>query len=662
MCGIAGIVDFSESPAEPKEDLLRRMLAGICHRGPDAFGIYKDQHAGFAHSRLSIIDLSGGDQPIHNEDKSLWLIFNGEIFNYPELRRDLLNRGHEFYTESDTEVLVHLYEEHGTEMFQYLNGQFAFALWDRRNECLLLCRDRLGVRPLFYHLVAERLVFGSEIKAVFADPRIPRAVNPQTLSDIFTCWTPLIPLTAFQDIYQIPPGHFALFSRNGMVLKPYWQLSFSDSGIEDASRSLDDYMEELRYLLQDATRIRLRADVPVGAYLSGGLDSTYVTSLVKHYFNNQLRTFSVTFTDERFDEAAFQEMAVNALQTDHRSIRCTEQSIGESFPRVIWHTEVPMLRTAPAPLYRLSQLVRDSGFKVVLTGEGADEFFAGYDIFKEDRIRRFWARQPDSKVRPRLLQRLYPDIFDSKDARAQVFVEKFFGKELTRVDSPFYSHLIRWENTGHLQAFFSPDLQEATGRGANFPKRFEAALPPDYTKWDPLSKAQYTEISIFLSSYLLSAQGDRVAMAHGVEGRFPFLDHRVVEFACKLPSRYRLHGLRDKFILRRAAANLIPSELSQRSKQPYRAPISRCFLGAHKHDYVSDLLSESAIRSAGYFDPDKVARLVDKCVRQEGLLTSERENMALVGILSTQLLDHLFIRHFSSAVIQEPEIVKIMTN
>ncbi len=662
MCGIAGIVDFADSSEGPTEALLRRMLGGIRHRGPDAFGIYKDGHAGLAHARLSIIDLSGGDQPIYNEDKNLWLIFNGEIFNYPELREGLVKSGHRFYTRSDTEVLVHLYEEHGTEMFQYLNGQFAFALWDRRNECLLLCRDRLGVRPLFYHLDAGRLLFGSEIKAIFADPRVPRAINPQTLSDIFTCWAPLAPLTAFQDIYQVPPGHYALFSRDGMILKPYWKLSFSNSGLEGATRSLDDYTEELQYLLQDATRIRLRADVPVGAYLSGGLDSTYITSLVKHYFNNQLRTFSVAFTDGRFDETAFQEKAVAALQTDHRSILCTEQSIGESFPQVIWHTEVPTLRTAPAPLYQLSQLVRESGFKVVLTGEGADEFFAGYDIFKEDLIRRFWARQPDSKVRPKLLQKLYPDIFYPRDARAQVFVEKFFGKGRTRVDSPCYSHLIRWENTAHLQTFFSSDLQEATGRGENFPKRFEATLPRDYTKWDSLSKAQYTEVSIFLSNYLLSSQGDRVAMAHAVEGRFPFLDHRVVEFACKLPSRYRMHGLRDKFILRRAAANLIPSELSQRPKRPYRAPISRCFLGDHKHDYVSDLLSESALRRAGYFDPDKVTRLIDKCVKREGQLTSERENMALVGILSTQLLDHLFISHFSSHIAQGPEIVKIMTN
>lgn len=298
----------------------------------------------------------------------------------------------------------------------------------------------------------------------------------------------------------------------------------------------------------------------------------------------------------------------------------------------------------------------------MLTGEGADEFFAGYDIFKENRIRHFWAEQPGSKVRPKLLQKLYPDIFNCRDARARVFVEKFFQKGLSLVDSPFYSHLIRWENTGHLQTFFSPDLQEATGRAESLPKRFEATLPQDYAKWDPLSRVQYTEISIFLSNYLLSSQGDRVAMAHAVEGRFPFLDHRVVEFACKLPPRYRMHGLKDKFLLRRAASKLIPPELSQRPKRPYRAPISRCFLGAHKHDYVSELLSESAIRRAGYFDPDKVARLVEKCVRGKGELTSERENMALVGILSTQLLDHMFIRHFSPSVIHEPEIVNIMSN
>jgi asparagine synthase (glutamine-hydrolysing) len=654
MCGIAGIIDFDS--IEAKESLLCRMLGLIRHRGPDAFGIYTDKIAGLASARLSIIDLPGGDQPIHNEDKSVWVVYNGEIYNYPELRQDLKARGHQFYTGSDTEVLVHLYEERGPELFRELNGQFAFALWDQRRESLLLGRDRLGVRPLFYHHKNGRLIFGSEIKAIFAHPEIPRALNLQTLSDIFTCWAPLGESTSFQDIYQLLPGHYAIFSRRGLATRSYWQLPFENNSKEH--QSLTELIAELQQLLYDATRIRLRADVPVGAYLSGGLDSTYTTSIVKHFFNNKLCTFSVSFTDGRFDEAPFQAKAVGVLGTDHRSICCTEQDIGETFPQVIWHTETPILRTAPAPLFLLSRLVRENNFKVVLTGEGSDEIFGGYDIFKEDRVRRFWARNPQSKMRPILLQRLYPDIFLKQYSRIRPFWEESFRTGLSELNSPVYSHMIRWENTAYTRGFFSFDLRGERGKENDFVDRFASTLPTNFMNWDPLSRAQYIEITIFLSNYLLSSQGDRMAMAHSVEGRFPFLDHRVVEFACKIPPRYRLQGLKEKYLLRKSAADLIPPELAQRIKQPYRAPISRCFLGGHSLDYVEDLLSENALQRTGYFDPSKVARLLAKCRKQEGHLLSERENMAVVGIISTQLLDQLFIRHFPPNPIQEPEEVK----
>ena len=375
------------------------MIGFIQHRGPDATGLYIDGPVGLAHARLSIIDLSGGDQPIHNEDKTAWIVFNGEIFNYPELRADLEARGHRFYTQSDTEVLVHLYEELGTDMFKSLNGQFAFAIWDKRKKELLLARDRVGIRPLFYHQDGLRLLFGSEVKAIFADPNVPRRMDLQTLRDVFTCWAPLDGATSFEGIRQLPAGHFAVFSRAGMKVQPYWQLLFNPEGAgEGPETSFADWTEGLSELLVDATRIRLRADVPVGAYLSGGLDSTLTSAIVKRNFDNRLRTFSVSFTDGRYDEAAFQITAVNALKTDHSQVRCSDKDIGADFPKIVWHAEVPLLRTAPAPLYRLSRLVRENNFKVVLTGEGADEMFAGYNIFKEDKVRRFWARNPESKI------------------------------------------------------------------------------------------------------------------------------------------------------------------------------------------------------------------------------------------------------------------------
>jgi len=284
MCGIAGIVNFRSQ--EPQAAILNRMLRAMAHRGPDATGLYLSDTCGLGHARLSIIDLSGGHQPMHNEDRSVWIVFNGEIFNYPELRAALVRRGHRFYTQSDTEVIIHLYEEYGPDVFAHLNGQFAIALWDQRKRRLLLGRDRVGIRPLYYHLNAGRLHFASEIKALFSDARVPRRLDSQTLSDVFTCWTPVDPSTAFVDIAQLPPGHLAVFDADGLRLTRYWQLHFDDEA-EPGERSFEDWAEEMKSVLLDAARIRLRADVPVGAYLSGGIDSTYISTLVKRNFNNR---------------------------------------------------------------------------------------------------------------------------------------------------------------------------------------------------------------------------------------------------------------------------------------------------------------------------------------------------------------------------------------
>ena len=635
------------------------MLGVMRHRGPDAFGMYLDESAGVASCRLSIIDLSTGDQPIPNEDRSVWVVLNGEIFNYPELRQGLEAHGHRFSTQSDTEVLVHLYEDLGPGMLEKLNGQFAFAIWDVRQRKLLLARDRLGIRPLFYFLNNNRLTFGSEIKTLFVDPSVPRALDPQGLSQLFTFWATLASQTVFCGVRQLMPGHYAVFDENDFKTNRYWQLRFPEAYEE--AKSVEAWAEELREVIRDAARLRLRADVPVGAYLSGGLDSTFISSLVKRHFNNQLSTFSVTFTDDRFDETSFQSMAIEALRTEHRSIRCSEQQLGAIFPEVIWHTETPVLRTAPAPLFMLSQLVRDTKFKVVLTGEGADEIFAGYNIFKEDRVRRFWARDPGSRLRPLLLKNLYPYIFADGDRRVALFLENYFKKGLTDTISPVYSHMVRWRNTASTKAFFTEafaDMGQSTGKSI---EAFIAMLPPSFMRWDPLSRAQYIELTIFLSNYLLSSQGDRMAMGHSVEGRFPFLDHRVVEFAARIPPRYRLNGLREKYILRKAAVGYVPEEIIDRRKQPYRAPISRCFLGAGGCQYVEELLSEDAIKKNGYFDAPKVTRLVMKGKKLGGSLPSERENMALVGILSTQLIDQQFIRGFPYHPVREPEIVKTMS-
>lgn len=643
MCGIAGFVDYNGRA--DAVDLLRQMIGLLHHRGPDASGIYIDGPAGLAHARLSIIDLSGGDQPICNEDKTMWIVFNGEIFNYPELRESLQKAGHCFYTRTDTEVLIHLYEEKGVDMFKDLNGQFAFAIWDQKQEQLLIARDRVGIRPLFYYQESGKIVFASEVKAIFADRNIQRKIDLSTLSDIFTCWVPTGSRSAFQDIQQLPPAHYAVLSKKGLRMHCYWGLDYGEEYPPDGEKTLADWTEELNALIVNAAKIRLRADVPVGAYLSGGIDSTYISAIVKKNFNNRLRTFSVGFADTKFDESHYQRIAIDALGTDHSEIICTDEDIGRIFPKIIWHTETPVIRTAPAPLFQLSQLVGENNYKVVLTGEGADELFAGYNIFKEDKVRRFWAKNRDSKMRPLLLKKLYPYIF-SQNAKAQKFFMGFFCKHMEMIDSPVYSHLLRWQNTSQLKHFFSDDIRSAAEDLEVFISRVQGEFPSTFMRWSPLSRAQYIENKLFLSNYLLSSQGDRMAMAHSIEGRYPFLDHRVIEFAARVPSRFRMHGLNEKYILKAAASGIVPKVMIDRPKQPYRAPISNCFFGKPQPEYMSFLMSESALKDKGYFNSRKVGLLMDKCIKGKGSLLSERENMAVVAILSTQLLDHLFIRNF----------------
>jgi len=646
MCGIVGIFNLNtDRPIASSQ--LKSMLAMIRHRGPDAFGLYRDGQIGLGNARLSVTDLTGGLQPIHNEDGSLWIVFDGEIFNYLELRGGLEGKGHRFYTRSDTEVIIHLFEQYGTSCLGHLNGQFAFAIWDRRRGTLFLARDRLGIRPCFYMLANGALLFASEIKALLATGEVEANIDPYVLAQILTLWTPLPGRTIFHAVHTLPPGHFMLARRGGLTIQRYWKLDFPAAG-EGIAGSKEALSEQLRELLVDATRLRLRADVPVGAYLSGGLDSSATAALVRRYIGSDLRTFSIAFAEGAFDERRYQEEATAFLRTDHQRLECRNRDIGEVFPDTIWHTETPILRTSPAPMYLLSRLVHENGIKAVVTGEGADEILGGYNIYKENKIRRFWAREPDSPWRPLLLQRLYPYV-RGLDVGSGAYLKAFFGHALTEVDRPTYSHLLRWRNGLRLRRYLSSDLRTALG-GYDPAAEFEAQLDSDFQRWSPLPRAQYIEITLFMSEYLLSSQGDRMTAAHSVEGRYPFLDHRVVEFAAQVPPRYKLWGLWEKYLLKQAVADLLPPLIIQRPKQPYRAPIAESFLGAEGPDYVAELLSPSTIRNVGCFDPTAVSILWRK--HQRGLPLSEGDEMALVGILSTQLLHHLFIEAFTPRPIE----------
>ncbi|HEX8805033.1 MAG TPA: asparagine synthase (glutamine-hydrolyzing), partial [Acidimicrobiales bacterium] len=649
MCGIAGAVSAGGRPPVALEE-LRRMVAMLGHRGPDGHGLFRDERVGLAHARLSIIDLAGGFQPLAGCDGAVWLCFNGEIFNYVELRRDLAALGHRFRTDGDSEVIVHCYEQYGERAWSMLNGQFAFALWDRPRGRLWLVRDQVGILPLHWARVDGGIVFASEAKALFAGGRIAPELDPDGLAEVFTRWSAPAPRTAFAGVRSLRPGTALRIDVGEGDLATtetrYWTPDLSTDPAA-ADLSLDAAADELGARLSEAVRLRLRADVPVGAYLSGGLDSSVIGSLVHTDGSSPLQTFAVRFADPAFDETPEQRRMAGVLGTEHHEIMCGPEQIQQALLDVVWHCEAPLLRTAPVPLYLLSGLVRDTSRKVVLTGEGADELLGGYSIFKEDAVRRFWARDPGSAMRQALLARLHPEV-QAGDGRAGEMWRRFFGRDLTATDRPFYSHAVRWDNTSWSTRLLAPAVREAASGPEALEADLRAEMPPGWAGWTPLARAQWVEIATFMSSYLLVHQGDRVAMAHGVEVRYPFLDPGVIDFASGLPTRLKMPGLREKVALRRLAARTLPPEIWQRPKKPYRAPMATQLFGADEPAYVSELLSADSIERLGLVDPTAARLLLDRARKRGGRMAGEREEMALVGALTLQALGQAYLVDFGT--------------
>jgi asparagine synthase (glutamine-hydrolysing) len=631
MCGIAGF--FTSFKKKDSLDILKRMLTRIKHRGPDQSGILLTGDIGLGSVRLSIHDLDNGRMPLTNEDDNLWIIFNGEIYNFIELRLDLEENGHVFKTRTDTEVVLHLYEEYGVQSLEKLNGQFAIVIWDREKKELFLARDRVGIRPLFYSNVNDRLVFASEMKALFEYPELEAKISSQAISQVFTFWTALSPFTIFENIYEVQPGHYILANEEGIKEEKYWELPLTKTN-EYSQLEFKEAVEEFRELFADAIKIRLRADVPVAAYLSGGLDSSVTTSFIKEINGENLQTFSLGFTEQEFDETEYQNEAVNFFKTKHNRVDCTMQDISESISDVIWHLESPILRSSPAPMRILSELVNENNIKVVVTGEGADELLGGYNIFKEALIRQFWAKDPESKYRPLLLKRLYPYMSQGNGNKALNF---FYSYKLTETDSLVYSHLLRWKNTSRIKHYLSDDLKTELGSYEPI-EELERQLVHKFDNIDLLSRAQWLEINLFMSGYLLSSQGDRMTMANSVEGRYPFLDHRIIEFCMSLPPQYKIKILNEKVLLKDMMKGKLPDQILNRPKQAYRAPA----ISNLDSDYVRKMMSEKQLESAGIFNPNRVKKLLSKVKLNKAV--SEIDKMAFMGILSTQILDDLFVK------------------
>jgi len=640
MCGIAGIYDTNCLGQEQRMTVLN-MLELLKHRGPDGVGVYSDNNVILGHARLSIIDLNTGKQPIHNEDQSIWVSFNGEIFNYIELRHELTGRGHTFYTQSDTEVIVHLYEEYGEAFVEHLNGQFAIALWDKKLKKLMLVRDRVGILPLYYYKDRNKFLFASEIKGIIPALDKRPSLNPSALDQLMTFWSPVSPETIFKNIFEVSPGMMMVIQNGRVREKKYWDWLRENDGeyFEDSEERL---AEQLHDLLLDATKLRLRSDVPVGAYLSGGLDSSVLVSLIHHYGGVPLRTFSIGFEEDALDESKYQKEMIDHLSTEHSQITCRNIDIEQNFNETIWHTESPILRTAPVPMGMLSGLVHEQGYKVVLTGEGSDEVLGGYDIFKEAKIRQFWARFPNSHVRPLLLKRLYPYLDISK-GQGQKYLQNFYGVGLDNVDVPYFAHIPRWTTTARCKEFFSDNLRCQLNDDAL--EVMQKSYPEMLSHCKPFERWQYIESKSLMSGYLLSSQGDRMLMSHSVEGRFPFLDHRVIEFANRLHPKYKMKVLNEKYLLKKAMKQYLPPSIIKRYKQPYRAPDIPSFFTKGNSSYVDELLSPDRIKAYGYFDSKRVELLLKKI--KQGRAISYKDNMTFVALLSTQAWHDLFIDSYT---------------
>jgi len=631
MCGLAGVARRTPGPEIVSPDLVSRMAAAIGHRGPDGFGVHTDLRVGLAHVRLSVIDVAGGAQPMSSGSGNLVVVYNGEIFDFPALRRELTALGHRFRTRCDTEILLHAYEQWGEAMLHHLNGQFAFVLYDRARGSLFLARDRFGILPLYYAERGGDLYFASEIRGILASEAVPAVLDPQGLDEVFTFWAARPPRTVFQGIRALLPGGCARWRDGRLDVRRWFTPDFAEAA--EMPDSSDAMLDEL---LRAAVATRLEADVPVGAYLSGGVDSSVVCAAAQAASGTPLRTYSVGFDDPLLDESSHQLLVADQLGTDHASRRIGADDIATVFPDVVRHAETPLLRTAAAPLYLLSQLVRERGLKVVLSGEGADELFLGYDLFKETALRLFCLRQPQSQVRPRLFDRLYPYL--APGGRGGDFWRGYF-LSAGEASDPLFTHLPRFRFAEWMRNFYSVELRAELGRFDPLAE-LAADLPPASTRWSALGRAAYLETTTLLAPYLLASQGDRMGMAHGVEIRVPFLDHRLFEFVAALPSRAKLRGLSDKRPLRRWASRVLPSAVTARPKHPYRAPDAPAFFTPRSPEYVRALLDPKAVERVGLFDPTAVAGLVRRCLAGRPL--GVREHQALVGILSTHLWHHHF--------------------
>jgi asparagine synthase (glutamine-hydrolysing) len=629
MCGIAG---FFHSPRDPGDHpaIIENMLRAIAHRGPDGTGYFVDGVCAFGTTRLSIIDLQSGTQPLSDATGRYWICYNGEVYNYLELRSELEAKGRVFRTKSDTEVVLQSWIQWGEGCLRKLNGGYAFAIYDREGAELVLARDRFGKRPLFYTGGAQGFAFASEMKAFLALPGFRFEQAPEQIQSILAQWTPLPEQSGFRGIRSLAMGSWLRVRERGVVEQPYESLTLRPGA---APSSEAEAVELVRQRIAESVALRLRSDVEVGVNLSGGIDSAIVALLTCDRAKARVRTFSVEFDDPKLDESREQREMAKFLGTSHTAVRIGHEEIARHFPKAIYQAEVPAFRSAFVPMFLLAQATRREGIKVVLSGEGADEAFLGYDLYKETMLRTAWNTCDESWRRARLAQ-LYPhlDHYQPQDIAAITGLYHQFSEE--RMPGLF-SHELRFQN-GRFSARlvkrpgdpFRP-IQELVGRA------------PGYLEMTPVERAQWLEYKTLLAGYLLSTQGDRMSLAHGVENRCPFLDPAVVEAACAVNGRFD-DGFEEKRLLRLAFRDRLPASIAGKRKFPYRAPECAAF-AADAPEYLELLLSDVELAKIPYLDAKFARALTKKALSTPAAEISTKENQAFIFLLSLAFLHHFFV-------------------
>jgi len=625
MCGICGLV--SSDPDQPiHPEMLARMTAILHHRGPDSEGFYIKGGIGIGVHRLSIIDVGGGKQPISNEDGGIHVVCNGEIYNYVELRHRLLAAGHSFRTDSDVEVIVHLYEEHDTGFLHHLRGMFALALWDNRRHLLILARDRLGIKPLHYADGTNGLSFASEIKSILASGNIDPQLDVQALRDLFTFGFVLTPKTLITGIRRLPPGHYLTYEQGRLSIHKYWDMTFPQQDHYDLHMSSHDWAEALLEKLTESVRIHLRSDVPVGAWLSAGIDSSAVAVLMHQITNQKIHCFTLGFDNPHFDELVSQKTLDDWLPSSfisHRAI-CKNRDF-QLFPKALWHCEDPFTAGVEIPRLILSEL-SSRKVKVVLTGEGSDEVFGGYSYYRADKFLRplsnlpLWLRQIMTSMP--FISRRWPGASQILLAPQKIGLSR-------------YSRIIGPPQTIAFQEkLFSVDLKERLRREQS---EDGPAVPEHFSNWHPLVQLQYYDIKVRLPDCIVHHL-DRASMAHSLEARVPFLDHELVEFCARIPPSLKMKGMQEKYILRQSMQKLLPPDILRRKKRALSAPVQQWFR-EDLPDFAQDVLSRKCLGENGYFNPEYVMQML-----QEHRSGKENYGRLLIGVLGIQLWHDLFLR------------------